>query len=265
MSRIEWRVDAGTQVVVRHPPFGRRRVEYNGQPVPGTWRSKRFEFTLPDGRQVAIVLKADSLSRQTELLLDGKYIPDTRRVPKELRCPACQSEIQLLDEYCSQCGHALGSPSRFMHLHSVQGATKAIYALAILYALFGVVLYVLMRDTALEALDKLAAFDDADVLDPIDGVTYTAGELRRQVIWEHRGILVQNLILSGLMLALAWWSRRKPLAAILIATAIFVALQVVNAIIAPQTLAQGVIVKVIIMVVLARGIKGALDMRAGHG
>ena len=259
MSKIEWRVDAGTQIVLRNPPLLKRKVELNGQRVDGEWRSKSFAFTLPDGRSADITLKADTLSRTTELSLDGKLIPDIRYVPKDLRCPACKAGIQLLDEYCAKCGHSLGTPARFLHRQSVQGATSAIWFLAGLFAIFGVVMFFVMRDTTQTALENLAPFGDHEVLEPIDGVTYTAGELRAQVIWEHRGVLVVNLILAAIMVVLAWWSKRKALPAILIATAVFVVVQVAGAIVDPRTLMQGLVVKAIVIGVLVKGIKGAIS------
>jgi hypothetical protein len=259
MSKIEWRVDSGTHIVLRNPPLLKRKIELNGQRVDGEWDSKRFAFTLPGGRSAEITLKADTLSRTTELSLDGKLIPDVRYVPKDLRCPACKAEIQLLDEFCAKCGHALGTPARFLHRHSVQGATSAIWVLAVLYAIFGVVMFFVMRDTTQTALDNLAQFADHEVLEPINGVTYTAGELRSRVIWEHRGVVVVNLILAAIMVVLAWWSKQRALPAILIATAIFVVVQVAGAIVDPKTLLQGLVMKAIIIAILIKGIKGALS------
>jgi hypothetical protein len=258
MSTIEWRVDTGTQIQLRKVPLLKRTVTLNGQPVDGEWRSKRFAFTLPDGRSADITLKADTLSRTTELSIDGKLIPDVRYVPKDLLCPSCQAGIQLLDEFCARCGHSLGTPARFLHRQSVQSATNAIWLLAVMYAVFGVIMFFIMRDVTQTALANLAPFEDHEILDPIDGVTYTAGELRAQVVWEHRGLLIVNLILAAIMVVLAWWSRQRALPAILIATAIFVVVQVAGAMIDPKTLLQGLIVKAIVIAVLVRGIKGAL-------
>jgi hypothetical protein len=261
--KIEWRVDAGTHVVLRSTPLMKRKVELNGQLVDGEWTSKRFAFTLPDGRSAEITLKSDTISRTTELSIDGKLIPDLRYVPKDLHCPSCKAEIQLLDEYCARCGHALGTPARFLHRHSVQSATSAIWVLAVMFALFGIVMFFLLRDTTHTALQNLAQFQDHEVLEPIDGVTYTAGELRKRVVWEHRGLLVVNLILAAIMVVLAWWSRQRALPAILIATAIFVVVQVTGAIMDPKTLVQGLVVKAIVIAVLVRGIKGAIDAANG--
>jgi hypothetical protein len=265
MSNIEWRVDGGTHIVLRNPPFLRRKVELNGQLVDGTWSSKCFPFVLADGRSAQIHLKADALSRNPELSIDGKVIPDMRYVPSDLRCPACNAEIQLLDEFCTGCGHALGTPDRFLVHRSVKSATTAIRVLAALFAIFGLVMFFAMSKSTNAALDNLAQFEDDEILEPIDGVTYTASELRAQVLWEHRGVLVVNLILCALMLVLAWWSKRKPLAAILIATAIFAVVQVLGAIADPKTIMQGVIIKIIVIVVLVRGIKGALSLRTDNG
>ena len=259
MSKIEWRVDAGTQIVLRSPPLMRRKVEVNGQRVDGEWRSKRFAFTLPDGRSADITLKSDSLSRTTEFSLEGKLIPDTRYVPKDLRCPACKAEIQLLDEYCAKCGHSLGTPARFLHRQSVQGATSAIWFLAGVFAVFGVVMFFLSSGATQTALENLAPFGDHEVLEPIDGVTYTAGELRKQINWEHRGLLIVNLMLAAIMVVLAWWSKRRALPAILIATAVYVVIQVTGAIMDPRTLMQGLIVKIFVVAALAKGIKGAIS------
>lgn len=265
MSKIEWRVDDGTHIVLRSPPFLSRKVELNGRRVDGKWPSKRFPFTLDDGRPAELHLKADLLSRQTELSINGKTIPDTRYVPADLRCPACNAEIQLLDEFCTKCGHALGKPERFLDRRSVQGAATTIRILAVLFAFFGLIMFYATADTTTKALDNLSQFQDDEILEPIDGVTYTAGELRKQILWEHRGVLVVNLILSVLMLILAWWSKRKPLAAILIATAVYAVVQVLSAIVDPATIVQGILIKIIVIAVLVRGIKGALSLRTSNG
>ncbi len=265
MSKIEWRVDKSTHIVYRKRPFSKGKVELNGQPVEGEWNSKRFDFTLADGRPADIVLTADAFSRETDLRVGGKLIPDVRFVPEDLRCPACNAEIQLLDEFCAKCGHELGTPARFIGQRSVQGATSAIRLLAALFAIFGIIMFFVMRGTTEAALVNLSHYDDQEVLQPIDGVSYTAGELRKRVLWEHRGVLVVNLLLSAIMLVLAWWSRFKPLPAILIATAIYVAIQVISAMVDPTTIMQGFVIKIVVIAILIRGIKGALDLRTENG
>lgn len=259
MSTIEWRIDSGTHVALRGQLFRKGKVELNGETVNGEWSSKRFDFALPDGRPASITLKADTVSRTTELSLDGKFIPDLRYVPKVIRCPACKAEVQLLDEFCGKCGHSLGSPARFLHRQHVQGATSAIWLLAALFAVFGVVMYFIVGNQVEEALANLAMYEDNAILDTVDGRTYTAGELRNQIVWEHRGLLIVNLLLAAIMVVLAWWSKQRALPAILVATAIYVVVQVAGAIVDPKTLFQGLVVKAIVIAVLVKGIKGAVS------
>jgi ubiquinone biosynthesis protein COQ9 len=61
------------------------------------------------------------------------------------------------------------------------------------------------------------------------------------------------------MVVLAWWSKRRALPAILIATAVFVVVQVTGAIMDPATLMQGLVMKIFVIAVLIKGIKGALS------
>src|SRR5690349_8657029 len=121
------------------------------------------------------------------------------------------------------------------------------------------------RDQTQAALQNLSRFADDEVLEPINGVSYTTAELRKRVVWEQRGVLIVNLILCAIMLVLGWWSRSKPLPAILIATAIYVAVQVISAIMDPTTIMQGFIMKAVIIAILVRGIKGALSARTENG
>jgi hypothetical protein len=147
----------------------------------------------------------------------------------------------------------------------VQSATSAIRLLAALFAIFGLFMFFAMRGTTQAALQNLSRFADEEVLEPINGVSYTAAELRKRVVWEQRGVLIVNLILCAIMLVLGWWSRSKPLPAILIATAIYAAVQVISAIMDPTTIMQGFIMKAVIIAILVRGIKGALSARTENG
>ena len=61
-------------------------------------------------------------------------------------------------------------------------------------------------------------------------------ELRARLEWEPTGVLAVNLILAAIMAALAWWGRRAPLAAVLVATAVYVVVIVFNAIADPATI-----------------------------
>ena len=117
-------------------------------------------------------------------------------------------------------------PEHHFHKKHVNAAMHAIIWLAILFAVVGMLLY------------------------------YTSHE---------KSELAGGLVLSGIMAVLAFWSRKAPLPAVLVATAIYFALIVLDAIIDPKTLAQGVPVKILFIILLVRGIKAALALRTANG
>jgi hypothetical protein len=90
------------------------------------------------------------------------------------------------------------------------------------------------------------------------------GELRRQLSWEPWGVLIVNCIIAAIMAVLAFWSRRAPLPAVLVATATYVVVVVADAIADPATLAQGWLMKIIIIALLIKGIKAGLALRAAR-
>lgn len=60
------------------------------------------------------------------------------------------------------------------------------------------------------------------------------------------------------------WSKRQPLAATASALGVFVTLHVANAFLDPATIAQGLIVKIVILVILVRGVRAGVILRS-HG
>jgi hypothetical protein len=122
-------------------------------------------------------------------------------------------------------------------------------------------MYFVTKGQADATLAKLQDADPAATYEA-QGKTYTTQELREALEWEPKGVLIMNLVLAAIMALLAWWGRRAPLAAVLIATATYAVVIVANAIQDPATLPQGLIVKIIIIAFLVKGIKAALALRA---
>jgi hypothetical protein len=150
-----------------------------------------------------------------------------------------------------------------IHAHHVREARKAIAVLAVLFVIGGALLFVMGLTDANKALHELAALD-ADLLlpEPIGGVTYTVGELRDLVEREPYQVLGLNALLAGIMLGLFFWAKRAALPAILTALAVFVTVHVGNMIIDPKTIFQGIVVKIVAIIVLVRGTRAALAARA---
>lgn len=76
--------------------------------------------------------------------------------------------------------------------------------------------------------------------------------------------LMIGIGLAALYLGLWQWSKQQPLGATAAGLGIYVTLLVGNALVDPFTLARGVIFKVIILVVLIRGVRAGVILRS-HG
>ena len=57
------------------------------------------------------------------------------------------------------------------------------------------------------------------------------------------------------------WAKKSPLAALLVATSIYLSIFVLNAMVDPSTIMQGFIVKIIVVTMLYKGIKSALELK----
>lgn len=77
------------------------------------------------------------------------------------------------DRFCDKCGHAQPTPELLLNERHVKEATGAMNGLAILFTLFGVVMFFVTRAKSQYALAQLAA-----AVLPIDGVNYTVADLR---------------------------------------------------------------------------------------
>jgi len=170
-----------------------------------------------------------------------------------LTCPHCSADNEMDSAFCASCGKALPSaqptspriigvverPSTAPGLalrsdelqRQLKKAAGALLAVAILQCVFGTVLVL-----ASSSLD-----DTADV--PL-AATYAS-----------------VLVLGAVFFALYIWARRNPLPAAICGLVVFVTLHLIDALVDPTTIVRGIIIKVIIIVVLARAISAGVRYR----
>lgn len=260
-----WEIDEANTVKARFGAFGRKVVTLNGNEVHDSRKAGRkagIAFAFPDGRRAAISVKGQLVGGpEIDLRVDGGLVVETPKSP--IQCAACGTAAKPYDRFCGKCGQAMPSAEDYRAKKYVGHATGAIKWLAVLFLVFGVLMYFVTKGQADAALLKLQGAEA--------GATYTVGdetlgveELRARLEWEPMGVLAVNLILAAIMAVLAWWGRRSPLPAVLVAAAVYVVVIVFNAIADPATLGQGLIVKIIIIAFLAKGIKAALALRAAN-
>jgi hypothetical protein len=67
------------------------------------------------------------------------------------------------------------------------------------------------------------------------------------------------ILIAGIYVLLAFWTKKKPYTAILTALIIFICLEVLGAIVQPASIFQGWIVKIVILILLLVGLRNAKD------
>jgi len=259
--KVKWEVDDHTTVEAEIRYFGKHRLIVNGTAIPAQISKRPFPFDLPDGRHASISLQPQFMGATIVKLT----VDDQLMVPSgtAVACQSCGAQVQPNDRFCGSCGQKMPPAEHYIHRMQLRGAAGTIWTLAALFAISGIVMSLLARSKAAPTLEKLDAGDpQAEYL--VNGATMTASALRHLINWQVWSVLIVNLVLAAIMVGLAIWGRRAPLAAILVATAVYVAVTATNAVLDPATIAQGIIVKILIILVLVRGIRGALAMRPAN-
>ena len=190
-------------------------------------------------------------------------------------CGACGKPVKGGDDFCEACGAQVSLELKEalrrrmevsdlgygLHADKVRKAQSTIRALSVLFLLGGVVFFFITKLQTDEALAKLAGASEAAPLEnPVAGAA-TVGELRAELARKPYQLLGLNLFLAVVMLGLWFWSKRSLLPAIIAAFGIYVMVIVGSALVDPATLAQGVIIKIIVIAALAKGIQSALAAR----
>jgi len=262
-----WEIDDATTVKAHFGGFGRKVVSVNGKEAYNSRKmtSKgEIAFTMPGGRSGALSFKPQFLGApDIALRVNGRLFVETPKKP--IKCATCEALAKPYDRFCGKCGKPMPSAEDYALQANVKQATGAIKVLAVLFVLAGIAFFFLTRGQAEALLAQLQGMDPAaPVPTPINGRTYTVEELRHELAWEPWGVLIVNLILAAIMAALALWAKRAPLAAVLVAAATYLVVIVYGGIMDPASLAQGWIVKLIIIGFLFRGIKAALALRSAR-
>lgn len=259
-----WEIDGTNTVAAKFGVFGGKVVKLNGHEVHNGRRIEKGQipFALPDGRRAAISVKSQLVGGpEIDLRVDGNLVVETGKEP--IKCLSCGAAGKPYDRFCAKCGNAMPTAEDYRASRHVKHATGAIKILSALFVISGILMYFVTKGQADASLAQLQSAE-AGAIYEVQGREYTVEALREALRWEPKSVLIVNLVLAAIMAALAWWGRRAPLAAVLVATATYAVVIVANAIADPATLGQGVILKIIIIAFLVKGIKAALALRASN-
>jgi hypothetical protein len=254
MARVwEWTLEEA-QVTVTISAFGKLVASCNGveQGRANTLLAglRVISFDLPGGALASLRYGPQDGVFCCDLLREGQLVLPVRAptgaVQALFRCPKCAAPLKAVDKFCEACGKQLPSVEQRLLEAPVQRGNSAIGGLSVLFMLSGVA--------------GLAA--DTPLAEPVPGVASTVGELRTQLEWEALSGLLVNGVLAVLMLGLWQWGKKQPGAAITIAFCTYLVVIAVNFAIDPKTIAQGLIVKIFVIMYLVRGLKAALALRS---
>jgi hypothetical protein len=174
-------------------------------------------------------------------------------------CPTCGKELTDLDR---QIGAAVGGGRRQGQAGAVRKAVIWMIVLGVMFAVFGTIFGFMHKseaDSALEVLDRMPA--EQVFPQPVEGETYTVGELRRQVKLEVYLLFGFNYFLALAMFGLSFWARRSPFPAMVTAVCLYLAVIVANAIVEPTSIVQGILIKILFFGAMIAGIKASLEAR----
>jgi hypothetical protein len=262
-----WQIDDANVVKADIGMFGTAVLTANGKLISKKFKThKKAElgFELADGRKASLAARPQFVGgSELSLRVNGQLMVENGKRP--IHCSGCDAVVNPNDRFCAACGVATPSAESHVHRRNLAKATQTMSWLSVLFALSGLLFFFIGQKTTAAALVQLNGLDpQATYPSPIDGVTYTVGALRERILWNHWGALIIGLLLAAVMGGLAAWGRRAPLPAVLIATATYCVLVVANAIVDPATLAQGILLKIVVVAFLFRGIKAALALNSKH-
>lgn len=195
-------------------------------------------------------------------------------------CPECQAPLEPTENFCAKCGRKLRATveekmatldrmkaiqEKQSQLKKIKSGRGWILAVSIMTLIFGIGVYLVGKN---QVESELAGFQAQMALltpeqrEEVDAKLKTEHGLTIAEVPAHdRGmvqmLLVVNVVLSAIFFGLYLWARKNPFAAALIALLIYLSVTLVNAMIEPKSLAQGVPFKILFAAGLISAISAA--------
>lgn len=136
-------------------------------------------------------------------------------------CPKCGAEVAIADQYCGSCGADMHLELQIdaMYTPALETARKWIFAVGIIYVVSALLMGAM------------------------------SGDMTNELLWGP------TIALFVCHLGLWWWAKTQPFPAAVVALVLFVTVQGINAALDPETIYQGLIVKVLFLVALIKAVQ----------
>jgi uncharacterized membrane protein len=185
-------------------------------------------------------------------------------------CPKCNAAVNPGETYCGSCGYSLKSqPGDFRKIaekielkqakQSYQGKIRSgrrtIMSCAVLFTLGTVAIYFLLTSQIDKQRKEVAAAKGNSRFDQ-EKVAAAEKELDAA---QGRTVFVTAAhgVLALAYYALWWWAKTRPLPATLSALILFIAVQMLNIALDPESLAKGILIKILILAALISAVNAA--------
>lgn len=240
--RVVWEVDAATTLSLEARPFRKPVVLLGDQRIPTPLQlTKRGVFTLvlPDGRRATLMVEPSfGGAADVRLRVEGRLLVPVNGKP--MKCRACGTIRPAADRFCGGCGAAAPPAEQYYLAQKVANAGMLLWGLAAMYAVIGACDAVLAR---------------------MGGTARLRGDISAAAgLWHSPA--GNDMVLAGVMAGLALWARREPLSAILIAGCAFCTEIAVGLMHAPAHQLRAIFLQCMVLLVLYRGAKAELALRA---
>lgn len=269
MINSTWEIDDKNTVKATRGAFGKSQLLLNDKPILEKIKFKKNEIhklKLEDGRDFTIEFQQTMFGSETFVLKLGDEIVLPNMDDFNKVCSSCGAVNNPNDKFCTKCGNALPSAEYMMAEQKVKGARTGMKVLAVMFALFGAFMFFAQQKSVNDAMTNLNQYEDHQIWpEPYNGKQVTVGELKNIIRAEQWYPLLSNVVLAFIMFGLSFWAKSRPLPSTIIAAAIYGVVLVGNAIVEPQSIRKGWIMKIIFISILYNGIKSALTMRQLKG
>jgi hypothetical protein len=193
-------------------------------------------------------------------------------------CPKCGASVATNEKFCAGCGTELKSRrvllaekrERAEIRQKIGRARRWLLAMAILSLASGIVIYALQRSEVERQIATAQAQVHELTQEQRDAAAMKSlGMTWDQAIARDRGrvtlVFVVNLALAAIYGGLWFWARRNALAAALVALTLYVTVAVVSAVLQPETITQGWMVRIAFVAVLVKAVLSAMKERKLYG
>jgi hypothetical protein len=157
------------------------------------------------------------------------------------KCPVCRAKVDAQDTFCNNCGYPRkGSEheqrmfllKRNTQKNKLERANKKIWQATNTLFIIGALIGILSLGNCFLSLTALRG---------------------------DYGQLISQLPIAIIFVALGFWCKKRPLPAILCGFTFYLLLQILYTIVSPQTIVNGIVIKLFVIGFLINGIRAVLE------